>query len=62
MLFRSDGHNLYVAFVAYDTDPSKIRAALRDRDTLWQDDTQQLMMILVVQVSLLLHRSSYEIR
>lgn len=39
-----DGHNLYVAFVAYDTDPSKIRAALRDRDTLWQDDNVGLVI------------------
>ncbi len=39
-----DGHNLYVAFVAYDPDPSKIRAALRDRDTLWQDDTVGLVI------------------
>ena len=39
-----DGHNLYVAFVAYDTDPSKICAALRDRDTLWQDDNVGLVI------------------
>lgn len=39
-----DGHNLYVAFVAYDPDPSKIRAALRDRDTLWQDDNVGLVI------------------
>ncbi|WP_409425865.1 DUF5916 domain-containing protein [Pseudoalteromonas sp. RW-H-Ap-1] len=39
-----DGHNLYVAFVAYDPEPSKIRAALRDRDTLWQDDTVILII------------------
>ena len=39
-----DGHNLYVAFVAYDPEPSKIRAALRDRDTLWQDDNVGLVI------------------
>lgn len=39
-----DEHNLYVAFVAYDPDPSQIRAALRDRDTLWQDDTVALVI------------------
>jgi len=33
-----DGVNLYVAIKAYDPDPSKIRASLRDRDSLWQDD------------------------
>lgn len=33
-----DGKSLHVAIKAYDPDPSKIRAYLRDRDTLWQDD------------------------
>lgn len=32
-----DQENLYLAFVAYD-DPSTIRASLRDRDNIWQDD------------------------
>ena len=32
-----DEENLYVAFVAYD-DPAKVRASLRDRDEIWQDD------------------------
>jgi hypothetical protein len=32
-----DQDNLYLAFVAYD-DPSTIRASLRDRDEIWQDD------------------------
>ncbi len=32
-----DQDNLYLAFVAYD-DPSTIRASLRDRDQIWQDD------------------------
>ena len=39
-----DGSNLYVAFVAHDPDPTHIRAALRDRDTLWQDDTVALVI------------------
>ena len=33
-----DGENLHVAFRADDPDPSKIRAYLRDRDSLWNDD------------------------
>jgi hypothetical protein len=32
-----DDENLYVAFLAYD-DPNRIRASLRDRDQIWQDD------------------------
>ena len=32
-----DGKYLYVGFIAKDNDPSQIRAALRDRDTLWQE-------------------------
>jgi hypothetical protein len=32
-----DQESLYLAFVAYD-DPSTIRASLRDRDNIWQDD------------------------
>ena len=39
-----DGEYLYVAFKAYDPDPSKIRAALRDRDDLWADDNVALMI------------------
>ncbi|WP_286262862.1 carbohydrate binding family 9 domain-containing protein [Thalassotalea atypica] len=33
-----NGTTLNVAFKAYDPNPEKIRAALRDRDSLWQDD------------------------
>ena len=33
-----DGENLYVAIQAFDPDPSKIRAYLRDRDTAYDDD------------------------
>lgn len=32
-----DDDHLYIAFMAHD-DPSKIRASLRDRDQMWQDD------------------------
>ncbi|WP_409076811.1 DUF5916 domain-containing protein [Pseudoalteromonas sp. SR41-8] len=39
-----DGNYLYLGFVAYDNDPSQIRAALRDRDTLWSDDNVALMI------------------
>lgn len=33
-----DDENLYVAFVAHDPDPSRIRAHLTDRDRMFQDD------------------------
>ncbi len=33
-----DDRNLYVAFIAYDTDPAKIRAHLSDRDDIGDDD------------------------
>ena len=39
-----DGQYLYVAFMAYDDNPENIRAALRDRDTLWADDNVALMI------------------
>lgn len=39
-----DGRNLYVAFIAEDPKPSEITASLRDRDTLWQDDTVILII------------------
>lgn len=39
-----DGQYLYVAFMAYDENPENIRAALRDRDTLWADDNVALMI------------------
>ena len=38
-LVTFDSDNLYVAFRAYDPDPSRIRAHLADRDTAFQDDT-----------------------
>jgi len=39
-----DGTYLYVAIIAYDDKPENIRAALRDRDTLWTDDNVALMI------------------
>lgn len=33
-----NGENLYIAFDARDPDPSAIRAYLRDRDSVWNDD------------------------
>jgi len=33
-----DRENIYVAIIAYDPDPSKIRAHISDRDNLWSDD------------------------
>jgi hypothetical protein len=36
--FYEDGESLHVAIKAYDPEPEKIRAYLRDRDTQWNDD------------------------
>lgn len=38
MYLFEDGATLYVAFEADDPDPSKIRAYLRERDEIWNDD------------------------
>lgn len=38
VFFFENGQALNIAFVAYDPEPKKIRAALRDRDALWRDD------------------------
>ncbi len=38
-LVTFDSENLYIAFRAYDPDPSQIRAHLADRDTPFLDDT-----------------------
>ena len=38
VFFFETGHALHVAFKAYDPEPEKIRAVLRDRDSLWRDD------------------------
>lgn len=37
VLVAYDDENLYLGFIAYD-DPSGIRASLRDRDEVWNDD------------------------
>ncbi|MDE3271933.1 carbohydrate binding family 9 domain-containing protein [Pseudoalteromonas sp. G4] len=39
-----DGDQLYVAFKAFDPNPEKIRASIRDRDDLWSDDNVILMI------------------
>jgi len=36
--FYEDGVSLHVAIKAFDPEPEKIRASLRDRDALWADD------------------------
>ena len=38
MMLYENGESIFVAFKAYDPDPSKIRAYYRDRDTMFQDD------------------------
>lgn len=44
MWLYEDGKTLYVAFKAYDTNPEQIRASLRDRDSLWDDDNVGLII------------------
>ena len=38
VFFYENGETLNVAIIAYDPDPELIRASLRDRDALWNDD------------------------
>ncbi len=38
VLLAYDENHLYVAFRAYDPNPSTIRARLTDRDNIWEDD------------------------
>ncbi|TAJ93357.1 MAG: hydrolase [Gammaproteobacteria bacterium] len=38
VLMQEDGENFYVAFIAEDPEPGKIRAFFRDRDSAWDDD------------------------
>ena len=38
VLIAYDDLNVYVAFKAFDPDPSKIQAHLCDRDNIWDDD------------------------
>lgn len=44
VMLAEDGETLYVAFRAYDADPSKIRAFLRNRDQGFDDDRVELSM------------------
>ncbi len=37
-LLMENGEHFYIAFIAEDPNPSKIRAYLRDRDKSWRDD------------------------
>ncbi len=43
VLVTYDAHNLYLAFIAED-DSSLVRAGLRDRDAIWQDDYVGLIL------------------
>jgi hypothetical protein len=38
VLLMEDGINFYVAFIASDPEPNKIRAFFSDRDSCWDDD------------------------
>ena len=38
VLMMEDGNNFYVAFIASDPEPDKIRAFFSDRDACWDDD------------------------
>ena len=38
VLLMEDGNNFYVAFIASDPEPDKIRAFFSDRDLCWDDD------------------------
>ena len=38
VFLMEDGTNFYVAFIAYDPDPEKIRVFFSDRDSCWDDD------------------------
>ncbi len=42
--FYENGDSFNVAIKAYDPDPSKIRASLRDRDALWADDNVGIIL------------------
>ena len=38
VLICYDESNIYIAFIAYDPDPSQIQAHFCDRDNIWDDD------------------------
>jgi len=42
--FYENGRSFNVAFIAYDPNPEKIRASLRDRDDLWADDNVAIIV------------------
>ncbi|WP_019026895.1 carbohydrate binding family 9 domain-containing protein [Colwellia piezophila] len=42
--FYENGSSFNVAFIAYDPNPEKIRASLRDRDNLWADDNVAIII------------------
>jgi hypothetical protein len=44
VFFYENGSTFNVAFIAYDPNPEKIRASLRDRDDLWADDNVAIIV------------------
>ncbi|NQY49274.1 MAG: carbohydrate binding family 9 domain-containing protein [Colwellia sp.] len=44
VFFYENGSSFNVAFIAYDPNPEKIRASLRDRDSLWADDNVAIIV------------------
>lgn len=44
VFFYENGSSFNVAFIAYDPNPEKIRASLRDRDDLWADDNVAIII------------------
>jgi uncharacterized protein YjbK len=42
--YFENGDSFNVAFIAYDPNPEKIRASLRDRDNLWADDNVAIII------------------
>jgi len=44
VFFYENGSTFNVAFIAYDPNPEKIRASLRDRDSLWADDNVAIIV------------------
>jgi len=44
VFFYENGSTFNVAFIAYDPNPEKIRASLRDRDALWADDNVAIII------------------
>lgn len=42
--YYENGSSFNIAFIAYDPNPEKIRASLRDRDSLWADDNVAIIV------------------